>query len=66
MSYAVEACQQSETYKYSEGEIIYWLDKFITRFKRAQFKRNCCPDGIKVGSVSLSPRGDWRMASEVE
>lgn len=66
ISYAVEACQQSETYKYSEGEIIYWLDKFITRFKKAQFKRNCCPDGIKVGSVSLSPRGDWRMASEVE
>lgn len=66
ISYAVEACQQSEAYKYSEEEITYWLDKFITRFKRAQFKRNCCPDGIKVGSVSLSPRGDWRMASEVE
>ena len=37
---------------------------FYRRFFAQQFKRNCVPDGIKVGSVSLSPRADWRMPSE--
>lgn len=42
------------------------LDQFIQRFFRNQFKRNCVPDGPKVGSVSLSPRGDWRMPSDAD
>ena len=41
-----------------------WLDKFYQRFFGAQFKRSCVPDGPKVGSISLSPRGDWRMPSD--
>lgn len=64
LAYAVEASKQSKEYTYSTQEIDYWLYKFYTRFTKAQFKRNCCPDGIKVGSVSFSPRGDWRMATE--
>ena len=42
------------------------LDTFFTRFFSNQFKRNCVPDGPKVGSVSLSPRGDWRMPSDAD
>ena len=42
------------------------LKTFKQRFFTNQFKRNCVPDGPKVGSVSLSPRGDWRMPSEVD
>ena len=41
-----------------------WLTVFYRRFFSQQFKRNCLPDGVKVGSVSLSPRGDWRMPSD--
>ena len=40
------------------------MEIFYNRFWTQQFKRSCMPDGIKVGSVSLSPRGDWRMASD--
>jgi NAD+ synthase (glutamine-hydrolysing) len=39
---------------------------FIKRFFASQFKRSCLPDGPKVGTVSLSPRGDWRMPSDAE
>ena len=42
------------------------LDTFLGRFFANQFKRNCVPDGPKVGSVSLSPRGDWRMPSDAD
>ena len=49
---------------YSLEEINKWLDKFIYRFFTQQFKRNAVPDGPKVGSISLSPRGDWRMPSD--
>lgn len=49
---------------YSLTEIRKWLRVFITRFFGNQFKRSCLPDGPKVGSVSLSPRGDWRMPSD--
>ena len=52
--------------KYSKEEINKWLKVFLTKFFFAQFKRNCVPDGPKVGSVSLSPRGDWRMPSDAE
>ena len=45
---------------------IQTLDTFFSRFFANQFKRNCVPDGPKVGSVSLSPRGDWRMPSDAD
>ena len=51
--------------KYSEEEIIKWLNVFMRRFFMQQFKRSCMPDGPKVVSVSLSPRGDLRMPSDV-
>jgi hypothetical protein len=46
---------------YDEATIRRWLTVFIRRFFSQQFKRSCLPDGPKVGSVTLSPRGDWRM-----
>ena len=49
---------------YSQAEILKWLQLFYHRFFAQQFKRSCLPDGPKVGSVSLSPRGDWRMPSD--
>lgn len=49
---------------YDRKTIRKWLDVFMRRFFISQFKRNCIPDGPKVGSVSLSPRGDWRMPSD--
>jgi NAD+ synthase (glutamine-hydrolysing) len=49
---------------YAEDEIAKWLDMFIKRFFQQQFKRNAMPDAPKVGSVALSPRGDWRMPSD--
>lgn len=51
-------------YHYEEETIKKWLQTFLRRFFSQQFKRSCLPDGPKVGSVSLSPRGDWRMASD--
>lgn len=55
-AYAVE--------QYSDDKIKFWLRTFYRRFFSQQFKRSCLPDGPKVGSVSLSPRGDWRMPSD--
>ena len=49
---------------YDEDTIKKWLTTFCRRFFNQQFKRSCLPDGPKVGSVSLSPRGDWRMPSD--
>lgn len=49
---------------YDEETIKKWLRVFVRRFFSQQFKRSCLPDGPKVGSVSLSPRGDWRMPSD--
>lgn len=49
---------------YSEETIYKWLETFYRRFFSQQFKRSCLPDGPKVGSVALSPRGDWRMPSD--
>ncbi len=49
---------------YDAGTILKWLKTFYRRFFAQQFKRSCLPDGVKVGSVSLSPRGDWRMPSD--
>ena len=49
---------------YDKGTIKKWLTTFCRRFFAQQFKRSCLPDGPKVGSISLSPRGDWRMPSD--
>lgn len=49
---------------FPKSQIEKTLQIFINRFFKNQFKRNCFPDGIKVGTISLSPRGDWRMPSE--
>lgn len=50
--------------KYGKETIKHWLKTFYRRFFSQQFKRSCMPDGMKVGSVCLSPRGDWRMPSD--
>ena len=50
--------------QYDDEVIEKWLRTFVRRFFAQQFKRSCLPDGPKVGSVSLSPRGDWRMPSD--
>ncbi len=54
----------SFTDKYSDVEILKWLKTFYRRFFSQQFKRSCLPDGPKVGTVTLSPRSDWRMPSD--
>lgn len=50
--------------EYSRDTILKWLQVFYRRFFSQQFKRSCLPDGPKVGTVALSPRGDWRMPSD--
>ena len=50
--------------EYGDAEIIKWLETFYWRFFSQQFKRSAMPDGPKVGTVALSPRGDWRMPSD--
>lgn len=52
--------------EYTRQEIKEQLKRFYKRFFASQFKRSCMPDGPKIGSVSLSPRGDWRMPSDAE
>ena len=49
---------------YDDATLRKWLRTFFRRFFSQQFKRSCLPDGPKVGSVCLSPRGDWRMPSD--
>jgi len=49
---------------YAEEVIEKWLRIFVKRFFAQQFKRSCLPDGPKVGSINLSPRGDWRIPSD--
>ena len=51
---------------FSRETILKWLKNFYRRFWTQQFKRNCMPDGVKVGSIALSPRGDWRMPSDAQ
>lgn len=55
--------EQTELKKY---DLRKWIKVFFKRFFQQQFKRSCLPDGPKVGSISLSPRGDWRMPSDAE
>jgi NAD+ synthase (glutamine-hydrolysing) len=50
--------------QYSKQTILHWMQIFYKRFFSQQFKRSCLPDGAKVGTVSISPRGDWRMPSD--
>ena len=50
--------------RYERALILGTLRTFLTRFFAQQFKRSCMPDGPRVGSVALSPRGDWRMPSD--
>ena len=52
--------------KYDEKTITKWLKVFLKRFFTQQFKRSCMPDGPKVGTISLSPRADWKMASDAD
>ena len=52
--------------KYDDATIKKWISSFYRRFFSQQFKRSCMPDGPKTGSVSLSPRGDWRMPSDAQ
>ncbi len=56
--------QDQNSPRFSKAEIKKWLKTFYSRFFSQQFKRSCMPDGAKVGTVSLSPRGDWRMPSD--
>ena len=56
--------QQAFKGSYDDVTIKKWLTTFLRRFFAQQFKRSCLPDGPKVGSVSLSPRGDWRMPTD--
>ena len=57
------ACRAFEK-DFDAATIKKWLKNFCRRFFTQQFKRSCMPDGVKVGSISLSPRGDWRMPSD--
>jgi len=50
--------------EFKKTEIQKWLKFFYKRFFSQQYKRSCMPDGVKVGTVALSPRGDWRMPSD--
>ena len=56
--------EQAFAGKFDAATIAMWLDVFFKRFYSQQFKRSCMPDGPKVGSINLSPRGDWRMPSD--
>ena len=56
--------QQTFEGAYTPQTILKWLKVFVRRFFMQQFKRSCLPDGPKVGSVTLSPRGDFRMPSD--
>ena len=56
--------QRALSERYSNEVLLHWLKNFYRRFFQQQFKRSCLPDGPKVGSVTLSPRGDWRMPSD--
>ena len=52
--------------EYERETLIHWLESFYRRFFSQQFKRSCLPDGPKVGTICLSPRGDWRMPSDAD
>lgn len=55
---------ENASFSYDRQTILKWLRIFYKRFFSQQFKRSCMPDGVKIGTVNLSPRGDWRMPSD--
>lgn len=61
-----ELCWMAFREDFDRETILKWLKNFYRRFWNQQFKRNCMPDGVKLGSIALSPRGDWRMPSEAQ
>ena len=61
-----ELCRIAFGESYDDETIRKWLRNFYRRFWNQQFKRSCMPDGVKIGSIALSPRGDWRMPSDAE
>lgn len=61
-----ELCCTAFEGDFDRAVILKWLKNFYRRFWNQQFKRNCMPDGVKLGSIALSPRGDWRMPSDAE
>ena len=61
-----ELCCMAFSEDFDRATILKWLKNFYRRFWNQQFKRNCMPDGVKIGSIALSPRGDWRMPSDAE
>ena len=60
----LQLAQRAFDGRYDRETLLKWLQNFYRRFFSQQFKRSCLPDGPKVGSVALSPRGDWRMPSD--
>ena len=56
--------EQAFGQRYDHATLLHWMKNFYRRFFSQQFKRSCLPDGPKVGTVALSPRGDWRMPSD--
>ena len=50
--------------EFDSATVLKWLKVFVRRFFSQQFKRSCMPDGVKIGAVTLSPRGNWRMPSD--
>jgi len=64
LAHCAFAGADSRPHRFDDATILKWLDVFYRRFFAQQFKRNAMPDGPKVGSVALSPRGDWRMPSD--
>ena len=61
-----ELCCTAFEDDFDRATILKWLKNFYRRFWTQQFKRNCMPDGVKIGSIALSPRGDWRMPSDAQ
>ena len=61
-----ELCCNAFAEDFDRATILKWLKNFYRRFWTQQFKRNCIPDGVKIGSIALSPRGDWRMPSDAQ
>ena len=61
-----ELCCAAFAEDFDQATILKWLKNFYRRFFTQQFKRNCMPDGVKIGSIALSPRGDWRMPSDAQ
>ena len=61
-----ELCCMAFREDFDRATILKWLKNFYRRFFTQQFKRTCMPDGVKIGSIALSPRGDWRMPSDAQ